>query len=108
LRRESRDARKIRYSASQIMLSTKSVMIDMKTGNFFCNLQKNHSAKHRAPSRGRFSNGIFALRIVSRSIAPHRKRAVGVYARRWWIAMNSRSNIFASAAGSFGASPIMR
>lgn len=47
LRRESRDARKNRYSASQEKLSTKSDMRDVKTINFFCNLQKNHIAKHR-------------------------------------------------------------
>jgi hypothetical protein len=46
LRRESRDARKNRYSASPERLSTKSVMRDMKTINFFCKLQKNHIAKH--------------------------------------------------------------
>jgi hypothetical protein len=37
LRRESRDARKNRYSASKEVLSTKSVTIDVKTMIFFCN-----------------------------------------------------------------------
>lgn len=47
LRRESRDARKFRYSASQMSLSTKSITLDVKTRDFFCNLQNHHIGEHR-------------------------------------------------------------
>jgi len=65
LRRESRDARKIRYSASEEKLSTKSVENDMKTINFFLICKKITYAAAPHDPQGRFRNGIFGRCIVS-------------------------------------------
>jgi hypothetical protein len=71
LRRESRDARKNRYSASKEVLSTKSITIDVKRINFFCNLQKNRIATHRERVFAAVSAMEFSRRVAN-DVAQHR------------------------------------